>query len=507
MNHLTIPGLRRSALAIGLALATAAPLAGADDIHEVVFDQQQASAQGSGIEVSGSEVRLTVGGSYRLSGSSNNGRLIVDAVDQPVVLILDNLHLTSENGAAIEIAAAGDTELQLQPGSQNELADTKRSGLLDGAANAPLYSRADLKIIGAEGASLLVKGNLADGIVSKDDLDFRNANVTVEAVDDGIRGKDSVDIRGSRIQVRAGDDAIKSDNKEREDKGFVHIEDSQLEIHAGDDGIQGVNAVDLISGRVRIEDSFEGVEGRNITIHGGQLYVSSRDDALNVSEPKADGLVDQVSGMWKGKGGHGDAIDGHLTILGGRVYLKSQGDGFDSNGHASMSGGSLVIEGPMSRGDGYIDVDGVFNVTGGNLLAMGSSGMAQTPSDSSSQPSIQVNLEEAKPKGTLFQVLASNGKPVLDLPTPAEFQSLTLSSPDLQLGETYQVLVDGTLLTEMTLAQTNTSFGNGGKRGRGQRGDRPWWDFLGGRDKGERGEKGERGNHDHPPRDETASAE
>ncbi len=62
------------------------------------------------------------------------------------------------------------------------------------------------------------------------------------------------------------------------------------------------------------------------------------------------------------------------TITGGDITI-TEGDGFDSNGSASMTGGTLIIYGPTGNGNGAIDA-GSFDVSGGTLLAGESAGMA-----------------------------------------------------------------------------------------------------------------------------------
>ncbi len=50
-----------------------------------------------------------------------------------------------------------------------------------------------------------------------------------------------------------------------------------------------------------------------------------------------------------------------------------------------MAGGTVLVNGPTNDGNGSLDYDGTFDISGGILVATGSSGMAQMPSDSSSQ--------------------------------------------------------------------------------------------------------------------------
>jgi hypothetical protein len=52
---------------------------------------------------------------------------------------------------------------------------------------------------------------------------------------------------------------------------------------------------------------------------------------------------------------------------------------------AVLTGGDIVVWGPTSAGNGALDSNGGFDVSGGTLLAVGSSGMAESPDSGSAQ--------------------------------------------------------------------------------------------------------------------------
>lgn len=444
---------------LGGALAFAAAFAAIADQQETLIDFAQQDNQRI--------VELTRGGVYRLTGENQAAQLLVNSGEEKITLILDNLTLSNDFGAAIYIASSGDAKVVLAANSQNTLADSPRQDYLDTqpAQNAPLHAKSDLRIEGQPGAQLRLIGRFKDGIVSKDDLDIRNASITVEAVDDAIYGKDSIDIRDSAITVSAGDDGLKSDNQAREDKGYIYIDNSDIQLDVQDDAITAPNRVNLRASTINIQHSNEGIESRNISILSGDVYIRSLDDAINIADSNPQeqaGLMDRL----RPQRGRKQLVDGMVSILGGRVHIKSDGDGFDSNGSALMSGGELFIEGPSSNADGYIDVDGTFDLTGGELLAFGSAGMAQTPSDSSTQPIIQVNLERSYPAEATLLISQLDGDYRYEKTLPSDFASFTFSAPDLTLGASYAVRINGDLITELTLDGIITRFGNTGRQRR-----------------------------------------
>ncbi|MCM3627810.1 carbohydrate-binding domain-containing protein [Paenibacillus glycanilyticus] len=84
-----------------------------------------------------------------------------------------------------------------------------------------------------------------------------------------------------------------------------------------------------------------------------------------------------VDGAAPGGGGQpaSGASEGLLTISGGNLYVDAEGDGLDANGSIAMTGGNVMVNGPTMNGNGALDYDGTFNMTGGTLVPAGSSGM------------------------------------------------------------------------------------------------------------------------------------
>lgn len=63
------------------------------------------------------------------------------------------------------------------------------------------------------------------------------------------------------------------------------------------------------------------------------------------------------------------------------------------NGNVVMTGGSLLINGPTTSANGALDYDSSFKISGGFLVAAGSSGMAQAPGTASSQYSVLLTFK------------------------------------------------------------------------------------------------------------------
>ena len=109
-----------------------------------------------------------------------------------------------------------------------------------------------------------------------------------------------------------------------------------------------------------------------------------------------------------------------------------------------MTGGTVIINGPADDRDGALDYLSEFTITGGYLVAVGSSGMAETPSETSGQHSIMVNLAQAQKAGTLIHIASTMDEDILTMAPTKQFQSVVLSSPAIEAGEPYKVYLGGT---------------------------------------------------------------
>ena len=72
-----------------------------------------------------------------------------------------------------------------------------------------------------------------------------------------------------------------------------------------------------------------------------------------------------------------------MTINGGYIVIDVAGDGVDSNGSITMTNGTVIVNGPENSGNGALDYDTTFDISGGVFVAAGNNGMVQAPSTSS----------------------------------------------------------------------------------------------------------------------------
>lgn len=469
------------------------------DAVDVTLSGSSATSDSDAVEIEGSTVTITEAGVYRLSGDLD-GRVVVAAPDDAlVVLLLDGADISTSNGSAIEVQSADDVAINLAAGSRNSVSDAS-SYADDADANAAIYSDADLTISGT--GLLTVQGNGNDGITSKDDLVILSGDITVTAADDALRGKDSLVVEGGTLDLTAtGGDGLKIDQEDDETQGYILVTGGSIDIKAGDDGLQaqtdtvvtggkitasvaddGVKGEVIVSvggGEITVTESTEAMEAANIGIFDGVIDLTSSDDGINASgnddlAAAASGSDDSAAasgndaeentdarpggGDMGGEMGGGMSDSGErLEISGGMLTVDAEGDGLDSNGSLTISGGDTVVYGPTRQGNGGIDANGDIAITGGTLVSLSAGGMEPAPGDDGQGWLIASAQLDA---GQEVAILNENGDTVANFTSRKAATGVTYSSPDIESGASYTLVSGSTELATVTA-------GEGGSEGMG----------------------------------------
>jgi hypothetical protein len=421
-----------------------------------------------GFSVSDRAVTIDSAGTYQISGDVEDGQIVVDTSDDDLVrLILDNARISCGNCAPLVVARAAKAVIVLAEGSSNRLSDGAPSGDPDAPTGA-IFSRENLTITG--NGSLRVRGNVGDGIVSRDGLIIDSGSLAIEARDDGIRGKDYLVVNGGTTTVVAGGDGLKANNDADPAKGYVSVTGGTLAISAADDGISaatdlvvtdgtlstttnggyrarageeqtppnglraGVNVM-IGGGRAALRSIGDAVRaGERIAVSGGYLTIASGADGLH-----ADNVVDVSNGTIEmtrcyegiealevnlsggevaivatndGLNADSDDAGGSgqplISITGGKLRIRAADDGIDSNGALAISGGESVVDADM---DG-LDTDLGMAMSGGTVVVIGAD---NTGSD---QNGIDVKGPMNLNGGTLLSAAASavGDRPASDSP-------------------------------------------------------------------------------------------
>lgn len=267
----------------------------------------------------------------------------------------------------------------------------------------------------------------------------------------GLKGCASIEINGGTFTIDSADDSLHSN-------GDVLITGGSIAINSGDDGIHADSSVKIGgSADINIAKSYEGIEGAVIEISGGKIDLASEDDGLNGSDGSYQG------GMGTMAGGV------NVNISGGELHVNAQGDGLDSNGNLTISGGTVIVDGPTNGGNGALDGNGKILVNGGTLIAVGSSQMAECPDEDSEQMSVAYGFDSTQTAGTVIALCDENGNQIASHSTAKTFNHVVISSPDIAKGKKYSITADNkeieTFMADSTvimLGNQSMAFGFGG---------------------------------------------
>jgi hypothetical protein len=91
-----------------------------------------------------------------------------------------------------------------------------------------------------------------------------------------------------------------------------------------------------------------------------------------------------------------------------------------------------------------LDYDGTFVMTGGFLVAVGTSGMTQATGTASAQRAVQITYKSAKAKNTLATIKNAGGAEILAFSPTKQYSSVVFCSPSIAAGGTCSVYSGGT---------------------------------------------------------------
>ena len=473
-----------------------------DSSSEVTIDLSNPTAT-DGVTVSDGVITITKAGNYKLTGTYE-GQIKVEATSGDMVrLILNNATITNSTGAAINVVKADEVVIYTASGTTNTVSDgSSYSDTASGSPDAAIYSKSDLTLAG-EG-TLKVEGKYEEGIHTSDGLVIASGTLEVNAANTGIKGKDYVDILDGTITVTATKDGIKATNDTDGNRGWVRLSGGTVNISAGDDGFKAERVLEISGGTLNITQSNEGIEAQYINILDGTVNVTSSDDGINASystttttdststesaststtqttqsKQAAQGNAAQggqapsgtmgsgTTGQPPAGGGMGggtfEVVDATINIAGGTVTVNANGDGIDSNGTATLSGGTLIVNGPFTGGNASLDTNGDLLLNGATVTAGNSGDMFEAPSTNSTSGYVKISNVSNLSAGTTVQVADSSGNVVANYKVTNSNTALILvSSSKITKGQSYTVYTttDSVDASSTTLASNATSLGS-----------------------------------------------
>lgn len=370
----------------------------------IKLNQDTASCDSEKVDISGTTITISEGGTYLFSGTLEHGMVIVDAnKENEIEIILNNASIQCDDCAPVYVRQAGHVTLTLAEGSENTLtASGEFTSIDDNNIDGAIFSKSDLTLSGT--GALRIQSNYGHGVVSKDNLEVAGGAYTIETARHGLSGKDS-----------------------------ILISNGELAITAEKDGLKSEGALSVLDGTIRIEKSDEGMEGKTITVQGGEISIQAEDDGLNASD--GSGAQNEFPGNSENAEAYKDL---YIRISGGKIDIDAKGDGIDSNGNLYVEGGEVYVSGAENGGDSALDYTGEASITGGMVAAAGFGNMAQNFGEASSQGTMLVQFE-AQAAGTEVSLTDAKGSVLLSYAPAKQYDSVVFSHPEITAGNTYTV--------------------------------------------------------------------
>lgn len=332
-------------------------------------------------------------------------------------------------------------------------------------------------------------------------LVISGGSITIDAQDDALHTDGDMTISGGECILSTGDDGAHADlsltvldgkitvltSYEGLEANQITLAGGDLDITASDDGINANGGSDGFSGG--FGGGFSGGSGGMGGSFGGRRNDTNNQggdttppDNNNMTPPDNSNMQTPPDG--NAPSGNPPTMPGQdaadstttddttdkqpvLLITGGKITVNADGDGLDSNGNLRVEGGDITINGPSNGGNGAIDIGtengGAGFISGGTLIALGTSSMAENFGSTSTQCAFLVTMNSFG-AGETITITDSQGNVLYTGVTVKSANSVVFSSPDLTVGETYTVTIgssSATVTQSSTVVGSTNGFGGG----------------------------------------------
>lgn len=443
----------------------------------------------------GSNVTITESGTLNIVGNAKNGikannMLTIDG-NLTLNITAPNNGINSENSITVNSGKitvnAGGDGIKASP----DVDDTTVSTDTDLVGN----------ILIEDGTFNITASN--DGIQANNDLiiydgEFNitcNGGYTTKLSSDadsckGLKAGSYLTMYRGTYNINSADDAIHSDE-------YVYMIAGDFNIQSGDDGVHADTS--LIIGEedslddnlsIYISNSYEGLEGGTVYIYSGYIELTSNDDGINAAGGSSNGSGGSIGGDGFNPGGGGgmgpggsgnlgprgsrigtipgmsSSNDYSINIYGGNINVNAEGDGLDSNGSITITDGDILVFGAASNGssrdNSALDWETTCVISGGLVLAAGSSQMAMAPSNGSQPYIIYKNTVS---KGKAINILNGDGNPVYSTVAVKQVNHIIYSSAKTSDAYSFSItdemlIKDPTVTSSQPTSQNNVTKGS-----------------------------------------------
>lgn len=349
-------------------------------------------------------------------------------------------------------------------------------------------------------------------------LVISGGSITIDAQDDGLHTDGDMTISGGECTISSGDDGAHADvsltvldgkitvltSYEGLEANQITLAGGDIDVTASDDGINANGGSDGFGNFGGFGGGFGGGRGDRGGFGGQRNDASSQSGSMtppdnnNMTPPDNSNMPTPPDGTTPADNNNmtppnGNAPSGNpptmlgqdaadtttttttdstdtlplLLITGGKITVNADDDGLDSNGDLRVEGGDITINGPSNGGNGAIDIGtengGVGFISGGTVIALGTSSMAENFGSTSTQCVFLVTMNSFG-AGETITITDSQGTVLYTGVTVKSANCVVFSSPDLTVGETYTVTIgssSATVTQNSTVVGSTNGFGGG----------------------------------------------
>ena len=330
------------------------------------------------VSVEGCVVTILDGGVYVLSGTLDDGQIIVDVKDdEKVQLVLNGANITSTNSAAILVRQADKIFITLGEGSENTLANS--GAFEEESMDAVIWSDEDLTFNGT--GSLAIDSPAGDGIDGNDDIKFVSGTYVITAAGRGVDSNDSIRIADGDFTMTTGGTAFRASHTSNEELGHIYIWGGSYKLTTGggageftiqEEAMGGPHGMPNFDGQAMTPPDFSGETPAGMTspegLDDGEMptppegftegEMPSPPDGGAMPGEDAPEAESENETACKGFKASGD-----IAVLGGTFELDTADDAFHADGDLLVFDGEITM---VSSDDG-LHADGSLTIVGGTV--------------------------------------------------------------------------------------------------------------------------------------------
>lgn len=333
-----------------------------DRDYEIGYDESESvhiqlngdsvSCDSDSVKISGTTATITDEGTYIISGTLEDGMVVVNAGDKDKPqLVLNGVSINSQTSAPVYILEADKVFITLAADTDNTLSNGGSYTAVDESnIDSVIFSKEDLTLNGS--GTLTVISPAGHGIVSKDDLAITSGTYTINAASHGLDANDSVRIANADMTIHAGKDGIHAENTDDDELGFIYLASGTFDISAEGDGISAGAYMQISDGDFKIvsgggsenaskqsSDSLKAIKAAGaMLIGGGTFDLDSADDAVHSNTS----IVVNGGEFEIATGDDGFHSDESLTVTGGTIHITESYEGLEAL-NLEISGGDITL--------------------------------------------------------------------------------------------------------------------------------------------------------------------